>query len=98
MADQTCIIINIDDRRRTHSQLTVSLVLDVTSSLEAQRPSSLMAQSYFSAPARSSSSLAKEPLLSNHGGEKHLKVEDVQEAYIEQKDRFVWNLSLRLLF
>ncbi|KAG1869039.1 hypothetical protein DFJ58DRAFT_766791 [Suillus subalutaceus] len=52
-----------------------------------------MAQSYFSAPARSSSSLAKEPLLSNYGGEKHLKVEDVQEAYIEQKDRLIQALD-----
>ncbi|KAG2130645.1 uncharacterized protein EDB93DRAFT_1331993 [Suillus bovinus] len=52
-----------------------------------------MAQSYFSAPNRSSSSLAKEPLLSNHGGEKHLKVEDVQEAYIEQKDRLIQALD-----
>ncbi|KAG2101505.1 hypothetical protein BD769DRAFT_1654885 [Suillus cothurnatus] len=52
-----------------------------------------MAQSYFSAPARSSSSLAKEPLLLNHGGEKHLKVEDVQEAYIEQKDRLIQALD-----
>ncbi|KAG2131796.1 hypothetical protein DEU56DRAFT_953466 [Suillus clintonianus] len=52
-----------------------------------------MSQSYFSAPARSSSSLAKEPLLSSHGNEKHLKVEDVQEAYIEQKDRLVQALD-----
>lgn len=68
-------------------------MLDVTSSLEAQRPFIAMAQSYFSAPARSSSSLAKEPLLSNHCGEKHLKVEDVQEAYIEQKDRLIQALD-----
>jgi hypothetical protein len=56
-----------------------------------------MAQSYFSAPAQSSSSLPKEPSLSSFCGEKHLKVEDVQEAYIEQKDRFVWKVFVALL-
>lgn len=55
-----------------------------------------MAQSYFSASARSSSSYPKEPSLSSVCGEKHLKVEDVQEAYIEQKDRFVHNIFVTL--
>jgi mitofusin len=43
-----------------------------------------MAQSYF--PTRPASSL-KEPAFTGMGGEKQLRVEDVQEAYIESKDR-----------
>ena len=48
-----------------------------------------MAQSYF--PTRPASSL-KEPAFTDSGfvgmsGEKQLRVEDVQEAYIESKDR-----------
>lgn len=33
--------------------------------------------------------LGKDSPVPTHGGERHLKVEDVQEAYIEQKDRLI---------
>ena len=43
-----------------------------------------MSQSYF--PTRVSSPIQEAASFSGFGGEKHLKVEDVQEAYVEQKD------------
>lgn len=48
-----------------------------------------MAQSYF--PTRPASSLKEsaftDSVFAGMSGEKHLRVEDVQEAYIECKDR-----------
>lgn len=32
--------------------------------------------------------IGKESFLPTNDGERHLKVEDVQEAYVEQKDRY----------
>ncbi|KAH7913962.1 hypothetical protein BJ138DRAFT_1001120 [Hygrophoropsis aurantiaca] len=46
-----------------------------------------MAQTYV--PPRTSPSLIKESPLQGINGEKLLKVDDVQEAYVEQKDRLV---------
>lgn len=44
-----------------------------------------MSQSYFPSQAKVASPL---PMEASTSGEKHLKVEDVQGAYIEQKDRY----------
>jgi mitofusin len=50
-----------------------------------------MAQSYF--PARAASpvnDVSHDSVFGGVNGDKQLKVEDVQEAYIEQKDRYVF--------
>lgn len=46
-----------------------------------------MAQAYF--PARVTFPTKELANFSNFSGDRQLKVEDVQEAYIEQKDRYV---------
>ncbi|KAH7919469.1 hypothetical protein BV22DRAFT_1022955 [Leucogyrophana mollusca] len=48
-----------------------------------------MAQSYVSAPRTASPSVIRESPLQGINGEKLLRVDDVQEAYIEHKDRLV---------
>lgn len=55
---------------------------------------SAMAQSYF--PPRVTSPVKELANFSNMMGDRQLKVEDVQEAYIEQKDRCVELLSATL--